>query len=115
MIVSGLAVELATLFWNHPVSFFLFVVPGAALMSARMLLYLWSAVTGSERPGASRAPGLVVRACRPGQDYVDHRMHIRRRRWAFWIDGHVGRAKLRRCCVVGRCRAEFGAKAADFG
>lgn len=48
LIVSGLAVELATLFWNHPVSFFLFVVPGAALMSAGMLLYLWSVVTGSE-------------------------------------------------------------------
>ena len=28
LIASGLGVELATLFWNHPVSFFLFLVPG---------------------------------------------------------------------------------------
>ncbi len=48
LIASGLGVELATLFWNHPVSFFLFLVPGAGLMSAGMLLYLWSVVTGSE-------------------------------------------------------------------
>ena len=48
LIASGLAVELATFFWNHPVSFFLFAVPGAALMSAGMLLYLWSVVTGGE-------------------------------------------------------------------
>ena len=48
LIVSGLGVALATFFWNHPVSFFLFLVPGAALMSAGMLLYLWSVATGSE-------------------------------------------------------------------
>ena len=48
LIVSGLGVELATLFWNHPLSFFLFIVPGVGLMSAGMLLYLWSVVTGSE-------------------------------------------------------------------
>lgn len=48
LIVSGLGVELATFFWNHPISFFLFVVPGAALMTAGMLLYLWSVLTGSE-------------------------------------------------------------------
>ena len=44
LIATGLGVELATLFWNHPVSFFLFAVPGAGLMSAGMLLYLWSVV-----------------------------------------------------------------------
>ena len=48
LIASGLAVALATFFWNHPVSFFLFAVPGAALMSAGMALYLWSVVTGGE-------------------------------------------------------------------
>ena len=48
LILSGLGVELATLFWNHPVSFFLFVVPGAGLMIAGMLLYLWSVASGSE-------------------------------------------------------------------
>ena len=48
LVVSGLVVELATLFWNHPVSFFLFLVPGAGLMIAGMSLYLWSVVTGGE-------------------------------------------------------------------
>ena len=48
LIGSGLAVELATFFWNHPVSFFLFAVPGAGLVSAGMLLYLWSVVTSDE-------------------------------------------------------------------
>ena len=45
---SGLGVALPTLFWNHPVSFFLFAVPGAALVSAGMLLYLWSVATHGE-------------------------------------------------------------------
>ena len=54
LIVAGLGVELATLFWNHPVSFFLFVVPGAGLVTAGMALYLWSVATGSEWPGAGR-------------------------------------------------------------
>ena len=48
LIASGLAVELATFFWNHPVSFFLFAVPGAGLIGAGMLLYLWSVVTSGE-------------------------------------------------------------------
>ena len=47
-IASGLGVQLATFFWNHPVSFFLFLVPGVGLVSAGMLLYLWSVVTGGE-------------------------------------------------------------------
>ena len=45
---SGLGVALPTLFWNHPVSFFLFAVPGAALVSAGMLLYLWSVAARGE-------------------------------------------------------------------
>ena len=48
LIASGLGVQLATFFWNHPVSFFLFLVPGVGLVSAGMLLYLWSVVTGGE-------------------------------------------------------------------
>ena len=48
LIAAGLGVALATFFWNHPVSFFLFLAPGAALMSAGMLLYLWSVLTGNE-------------------------------------------------------------------
>ena len=48
LIAAGLVVGLATMFWNHPVSFFLFAVPGAALISAGMLLYLWSVATRGE-------------------------------------------------------------------
>ena len=46
LILSGLGVELATFFWNHPVSFFLFLVPGTVLVAAGMLLYVSLLVTG---------------------------------------------------------------------
>ena len=45
LIVSGLGVELASFFWNHPISFVLFLSLGAGLAGAGMLLYLWSIVT----------------------------------------------------------------------
>ena len=45
LIVSGLGVELASFFWNHPISFVLFLFLGAGLTGAGMLLYLWSIVT----------------------------------------------------------------------
>ena len=48
LIAAGLGIELATLFWNHPVSFFLFLGPGAGLVCAGMSLYLWSVVTRGE-------------------------------------------------------------------
>ena len=48
LIAAGLGIELATLFWNHPVSFFLFLGPGAGLVCAGMVLYLWSVVTRRE-------------------------------------------------------------------
>ena len=47
-IAAGLGIQLATLFWNHPVSFFLFLTLGAGLVSAGMLFYLWSVVTRGE-------------------------------------------------------------------
>ena len=47
LIAAGIAVELATLFWNHPVSFFLFACVGGALISAGMLVFLWSIVNRS--------------------------------------------------------------------
>ncbi len=48
LIAAGLIVELATLFWNHTVSLFLFLGLGMLLVGGGMLLYLWSVVTGSE-------------------------------------------------------------------
>ena len=48
LIASGLGIELATLYWNHPLSFFLFLCLGGVLVGAGMLLYLWSVVRRSE-------------------------------------------------------------------
>ncbi len=45
LIASGLGFELATFFWNHPVSLFLFLSLGAGLVTGGMLLFLWSIVT----------------------------------------------------------------------
>ncbi len=48
LIAAGLLIELATLFWIHTVSLFLFLGVGTLLVGAGMLLYLWSVVTRSE-------------------------------------------------------------------
>jgi len=48
LIAAGLGIEVATLYWNHPVSFFLFLCLGSLLVGAGMLLYLWSVVTRRE-------------------------------------------------------------------
>ncbi len=45
LISLGLVVELATLFWIHPVSMSLFLCLGAVLVIAGMSLFLWSLVT----------------------------------------------------------------------
>ena len=52
LVAAGIGVEIATLFWNHPVSFFLFVLPGTVLIGGGMLLYVSYVVTGGA--GASR-------------------------------------------------------------
>lgn len=46
MIIAGLAVEAATLFWNHPVSMTLFLCLGAVLVLTGMAVFLWSVVSG---------------------------------------------------------------------
>lgn len=48
LIATGIVVELGTLFWNHPVSLFLFLALGAGLIGSGMILYLWSVVTRKE-------------------------------------------------------------------
>ena len=48
LIATGIVVELGTLFWNHPVSLFLFLALGAGLVGSGMVLYLWSVVTRKE-------------------------------------------------------------------
>lgn len=55
LILSGLGVQVATFLWNHPVSFFLFLVPGTVLVGAGMLLYVSFLMTGTGNrslPGA---------------------------------------------------------------
>ena len=44
LIAAGLVVEFGTLFWNHPVSFFLFLGVGAVLIATGMAIYLRSLV-----------------------------------------------------------------------
>lgn len=46
LIAAGLVVELATLFWIHPVSMTLFLCLGAVLVLAGMAVFLWSIVSG---------------------------------------------------------------------
>ena len=48
LIAIGIAVVLATLYWNHPVSLFLFLTLGAGLVGTGMVLYLWSVATRKE-------------------------------------------------------------------
>ena len=48
LIATGLGIEVATLYWNHPVSFFLFLCLGSLLVGAGMLVYLWTVVTRGE-------------------------------------------------------------------
>ncbi len=47
LIAVGLVVELATLFWIHPVSMTLFLCLGAVFVLAGMAVFLWSVVSGS--------------------------------------------------------------------
>ena len=55
LVATGLVVELVTLFWNHPVSLFLFLFPGSVLVGTGILLFLWSVVTGTEGTRANEA------------------------------------------------------------
>ena len=48
LVLLGLLVELASLLWSHPPAFILFLMPGALLMAAGILLYLVSLVSVPE-------------------------------------------------------------------
>ena len=45
LVAAGLAVEVVTLYWAHPLAFVLFIVLGGALVAAGTLLYLYSIVS----------------------------------------------------------------------
>lgn len=45
LVAIGLAVEVVTLYWAHPLAFVLFIVLGGTLVGAGILLYLYSIVS----------------------------------------------------------------------
>jgi hypothetical protein len=48
LIIIGLVIQLATLFWNHPLTFMAFIFVGSPFVAAGIVLYLFSLVrTGS--------------------------------------------------------------------
>jgi hypothetical protein len=42
---AGLAVQLTTLFWSHPLAFVIFILLGGTLVGIGVLLYLFSIVS----------------------------------------------------------------------
>lgn len=47
LVMTGLLVELATLYWAHPTAFLLFLLLGGSLMFFGIVVYLYSLVAGS--------------------------------------------------------------------
>jgi hypothetical protein len=45
LVSAGLAVEVATLFWSHPLTFVAFILLGGTLVGLGILLYLYSIVS----------------------------------------------------------------------
>jgi len=57
LIALGLSLELASMFWRHPLSFFLFVVLGGALLFLGIVVYLHALVSFREQESAAPKPG----------------------------------------------------------
>jgi len=45
LVAAGLAVEVATLFWSHPLTFVAFILLGGSLVGMGVVLYLYSIVS----------------------------------------------------------------------
>ncbi len=45
LVILGLVIQMATLFWNHPLSFMLFLLAGCPVTLAGMILYLYTLVS----------------------------------------------------------------------
>ena len=45
LVSAGLVVEVATLFWSHPLTFVAFIALGGTLVGMGVLLYLYSIVS----------------------------------------------------------------------
>lgn len=44
LIAIGLLIEVVSLIWSHPTAFLLFLAPGAVLVAAGVVLFLWEIV-----------------------------------------------------------------------
>lgn len=45
LVIAGLLVQAASLFWNHALSFILFISIGCLLFAAGAVVYLWAVVS----------------------------------------------------------------------
>jgi hypothetical protein len=57
LVLLGLVIELISLLWSHPTAFTFFLIPGALLMAAGALLYLYSLVSVSSSPTPNETDG----------------------------------------------------------
>jgi len=59
LVAAGLGTTLATFYWNHPLSLFVFLCIGSPLTGLGIVIYLWSIVTQrNDAPERSRrTPG----------------------------------------------------------
>ena len=52
LVFSGLAVEIGTLFWVHPIAFVVHATVASGLMGLGVATYLWTQLTASRSPGS---------------------------------------------------------------
>lgn len=49
LVSLGLAIALFSMFWNHPLSFMVFLMVGMPMCALGILLYLWAIVSSPSR------------------------------------------------------------------
>jgi hypothetical protein len=49
LIIAGLVVQLCSLFWNHPLSFLVFILAGSLITIGGIVTYLFAIVTLPEK------------------------------------------------------------------
>jgi uncharacterized membrane protein YczE len=52
LVILGLVVELVTLHWSHPTAFMFFLLAGATLMGAGIVIYLLTLLGAGRTPAA---------------------------------------------------------------
>lgn len=56
LIIAGLLVQGASLFWNHALSFILFISIGCLLFAIGAVVYLWAIVSNRTGPAGEGSP-----------------------------------------------------------